>query len=222
LKFQSLRGIRGCASTQMERVNRHATFAMPRRRAGRAHSPSVPCAWYALSLDAPSDAPLPPTTTGGHVRAEQPSGELLRVVLTLARRALDGNERSDHGLAARVRLTVKASASAAAGPGVRPSATCLCSLRHTGNGGVLHHLQGQSRDRLGPPRSPCKGAAAPLVAQCTVGPALRARVVVYLRMNRCRSTKWASEKDAPQERCGSLGWPSPSAGLRSSLGRKGL
>jgi len=89
------------------------------------------------------------------VRAEQPSGELLRVVLTLARRALDGNERSDHGLAARVRLTVKASASAAAGPGVS-----LCSLRHTGNGGVLHHWQGQSRDRLGPPRSPCKGAAA--------------------------------------------------------------
>ena len=102
-----------------------------------------------------------PTTTGVHVRSEQPSGELLRVVLTLARRALDGNERSDHGLAARVRLTVKASASAAAGPGVRPSATCLCSLRHTGNGGVLHHLQEQSRDRLGPPRSPCKGAAAP-------------------------------------------------------------
>ena len=61
-----------------------------------------------------------------------------------------------------------------------------------------------------------------LVAQCTVGPALRARVVVYLRMKRCRSTKWVSEKDAPQERCGSLGWPSPSAGLRSSLGRKGL
>ena len=54
------------------------------------------------------------------MRAEQPSGELLRVVLTLARRALDGNERSDHGPAAQVRLTVKASASAAAGPGVRP------------------------------------------------------------------------------------------------------